>query len=157
MLKRQWTVVAALAIMASQTACYTTRIVTNRAPAGPSYTDRQWFTIAGLANLSGPSGQQCQNGLKMSGVDFLINIGLTVAGGVAGALACSNSGDLVRIGCASGGSLLVPFLLSSRTVEYTCAVGAPTAERPAWMPPATGNAAAPAAPAPEAPMASAAQ
>jgi hypothetical protein len=152
MLKRQMTVVAALAIMASQTACYTTRIVTARAPEGPSYTDRQWFTVGGLAGLSQPAGQHCQNGLswaesKMSGTDWLINVGLSVAGGIAGSLACQ--GDAVQqTSCASIGASLVPFLLSSRTVEYTCAAGGSASQQP-WMPNQQNNAQP--APAPAAP------
>jgi hypothetical protein len=143
MMKRQMTVVAALAIMASQTACYTTRIVTARAPEGPSYTDRQWFTVGGLAGLSRPAGQHCQNGLswaesKLSVTDWLIGAGLSVAGGIAGALACSGNGDAVQqTSCATVGATLVPFLLSSRTVEYTCAAGAPAGQP--WMPPQQNN------------------
>lgn len=153
MFKRQLTVVAALAVMASQTACFNTRIVTRAAPEGAPYTDRQWFTIGGLAGLSQPAGQHCQNGLswaesKLSGTDWLINVGLAVAGGIAGSLACSGSGDYsTQVSCASAGASLVPFLLSSRTVEYTCAAGAP-ADRPAYMPPPSGNMAPAPAPAP---------
>lgn len=155
MLKRQWTVVAALAVMATQTACYNTRVVTRAAPEGPSYTDRQWFTVGGLAGLSQPAGQHCENGLawtqsKLSGTDWLINVGLSVAGGIGGALACgTGSYDLndiqARTYCATAGSMLVPFLLSSRTVEYTCAA-APVSDRPAYMPPPTNNRAPPPAP-----------
>ena len=154
MLKRQWTVAVAIAVMASQPACYTTRIVTNRQPEGPANTDRQWFMLGGLASLSSPAGRECQNGVswtesKLSGTDFLINLGLGVVGGFAGSLACANSDDVTRAYCATGGAWLVPFLLSSRTVEYACAAGGP--ERPAWMPPAGNAPAAPAAPAPSAP------
>lgn len=154
MLKRQMTVVAALAIMASQTACYTTRIVTARAPEGPSYTDRQWFTVGGLAGLSQPAGQHCQNGLswaesKMSGTDWLINVGLTVAGGIAGTLACANTDTATQGTCASAGATLVPFLLSSRTVEYTCAAGGPAGQQQPWMPQQQNNPQPP--PAPSAP------
>jgi hypothetical protein len=142
MLKRQWTVVAALAVMASQTACYNTRIVTRAAPEGAPYSDRQWFTVGGLANLSQPAGQHCQNGLswaesKLSGTDWLINVGLSVAGGIAGSLACGGDPS-AQVSCASAGATLLPFLLSSRTVEYTCAAG-PVEDRPAYMPPPSGN------------------
>ncbi|WNG51834.1 hypothetical protein F0U60_52795 [Archangium minus] len=144
MKKRSLTIVAAVAVLASQTACYNTRVVSGRVPEGPSYTERQWFTVAGLANLSGPAGHECTNGLssaesRMSGTDWLINVGLGVAGGIAGSLACGNSDAEARAYCASAGAALLPFFLSSRTVEYTCAPGSATAERPAWMPPATGN------------------
>ncbi|KFA90864.1 hypothetical protein [Archangium violaceum] len=144
MQKRQWTVVAALAVMATQTACYNTRIVTRAPPEGPAYTDRQWFTLGGLANLSRPAGQSCQNGVswaesKLSGTDWLINVGLSVAGGIAGTLACANTGDpYAQIGCGTTGAALVPFLLSSRTVEFTCAA-APVSDRPAYLPPPSNN------------------
>lgn len=157
MLKRQWTVVAALAVMATQTACYTTRVVTRAPPEGPSYTDRQWFTVGGLASLSQPAGQHCQNGIswtesKLSGTDWLINVGMSVAGGIAGTLACGNgtndgSDYAARFSCASLGASLLPFLLSSRTVEYTCAA-APVSDRPAYMPPPSNNMAPAPAPTP---------
>ncbi|AKI98689.1 hypothetical protein ATI61_10685 [Archangium gephyra] len=152
MQKRQWTVVAALAVMATQTACYNTRIVTRAAPEGAPYTDRQWFTIGGLAGLSQPAGQNCQNGLawaesRLSGTDWLINVGLSVAGGIAGSLACANSDYGVQLSCTSAGATLVPFLLSSRTVEYTCAAG-PVSDRPAYLPPPSSNMAPAPAPAP---------
>ncbi|OJT17377.1 hypothetical protein BO221_45500 [Archangium sp. Cb G35] len=153
MQKRQWTVVAALAVMATQTACYNTRIVTRAPPEGPAYTDRQWFTIGGLANLSQPAGQYCQDGVswaesKLSGTDWLITVGLTVAGGIAGTLACANTGDaLAQTGCGTMGAALLPFLLSSRTVEFTCAA-APVSDRPAYMPPPSNNMVPAPAPAP---------
>lgn len=138
MLKRHGVVVAVLGILLSQTACYTTKVVTGRSPEGPAYTDRQWFTIGGLAPLSSPAGRECQNGIswaesKASGTDILINIGLGVAGGIVGALACSDSEVAVRSSCVSLGASVVPFLIGSRTVEYTCAAG-PNANRPEWMP-----------------------
>ncbi|QRK11423.1 hypothetical protein JQX13_15910 [Archangium violaceum] len=144
MQKRSLSIVAAVAVMASQAACYNTRVVSGRVPAGPEYTDRQWFTVAGLANLSGPAGRECPNGLasvesRMSATDWLINAGLGVAGGIAGSLACGGADAEARAYCASAGAALVPFLLSSRTVEYICVPDGSTAERPAWMPPATGN------------------
>jgi hypothetical protein len=138
MSKHHVAVVAILGILLSQTACYTTKIITGRSPEGPAYTDRQWFTIGGLAPLSSPAGRECQNGIswaesKQSGTDILINIGLGVAGGIAGALACSDRELAARSSCASLGASLVPFLIGSRTVEYTCAAG-PNANRPEWMP-----------------------
>jgi hypothetical protein len=152
MQKRQWTVVAALAVMATQTACYNTRVVTRAAPEGAPYTDRQWFTIGGLAGLSQPAGQHCQNGLswtesRLSGTDWLINLGLGVAGGIAGSLACANSDYGTQISCGLAGTTLLPFLLSSRTVEYTCAAG-PVSDRPAYLPPPSNNMAPAPAPAP---------
>jgi hypothetical protein len=142
MLKRHWTVVAVLAVMSTQTACFTTRITTSRPAEGTTYTDRQWFTIGGLAGLSAPAGRECQNGLswaesKLSGTDWLIAVGLSLAGGVGGALACANGNDpAVQSSCAAVGAQLIPFLLSSRTVEYACAQGPSADARPNWMPPA---------------------
>ena len=159
MLKRQWTVVAALTALATQSACYTTKVVSRAAPEGPSYTDRQWFTVGGLAGLSQPAGQHCDNGIawtesKLSATDWLINAGLTLAGGIAGTLACGGSGSgslqqsFAFFYCGSIGMGLVPFLLSSRTVEYTCAEGPAYNDRPAYMPPPTRNMAPAPAPAP---------
>jgi hypothetical protein len=160
MLKSQWIVAAALTLMVMQTACYTTRIVTGRAPEGPSHTERQWFTLGGLARISQPAGQHCQNGIssaesKLSGADWLIDLGLSVAGGIAGSLACSNSEPALRSSCGAAGATLFPILLSSRTVEYKCAAGAPSTQAPAYMP----QVMAPVAPAPalKAPTASSSQ
>jgi hypothetical protein len=153
MLKHQWMLVAVLAVVSTQTACFTTRITTSRPAEGTTYTDRQWFTVGGLAAVSGPAGRECQNGLswaesKLSVTDWLINLGLSVAGGVGGALACSNSDSTMQTSCATVGATLVPFMLASRTVEYACAQGPSADNRPNWMPPAQGANQRPAAPAP---------
>ena len=117
--------------------CYTTKIYTGAIAAGPEMADRQWFTIGGLVPLSEPAGQACPGGLaraesQLAGFDILINIGLAIAGGVAGAAACSGSDDAAAI-CGPAGASLVPFLLASRTVRYSCAGGV-TAPG-AWPPP----------------------
>ncbi len=151
MSKRLWTVVVALAVMSTQTACFTTRITTSRSAAGPAYTDRQWFTLGGLASLSSPAGRECQNGVstaesRLSGTDWLINVGLSVAGGFAGGLACAkNTNDslIPQTTCAVLGAALMPFMLASRTVEYSCAQGPSSNARPDWMPPAQGSAQSP--------------
>jgi hypothetical protein len=129
---------AAFAVGVLVSGCYTTKVVAQQATPGPQYDDRQWFTIAGLVPLSSPAGQQCPGGLataesQFSVVDFLINVGLSVGGGVVGALACGDPTDPVndtaaRAGCASIGSSLVPFLIASRTVSYTCLGGERTAQ-----------------------------
>lgn len=116
------------------TGCYTTRIQTGRPSNGQVFEDRQWFTIGGLAPISGPAGAQCQDGLsmaesQMSGFDILINIGLGVGGYLVGSLACgaganTTEGAVLQASCATAASTLVPFLLGSRTVRYTCAAGA---------------------------------
>jgi hypothetical protein len=65
----------------------------------------------------------------MSGTDWLINVGLGVAGGIVGGLACGSSSSdpnvnaLAGASCGAAFSTLLPFLISSRTVEYTCAEG----------------------------------
>lgn len=129
MLKRCGTVVAALAMLVSQSACYTTRVITDTRPEGPPYTDRQWFLIGGLAPVSPPAGRECRHGLsyaesKLSATDWLIDIGLGAAGGLIGGVACSGTSDpLALSSCISAGAALVPFLVSSRTVEYACAAG----------------------------------
>jgi hypothetical protein len=142
MMKR-WSLSLAVILLASQTACYTTKIVTNREPDTRAYvnSDRQWFTIGGLVPLSGPAGRECEHGLayaqsEMGGVDILINIGLGVGGFLLGSAACNGSDDVARASCATSASLLVPFLLGSRTVEYVCAAR----PSPNWTPSAPGRA-----------------
>ena len=155
MSKRLGCVAATLAVLVSQAGCYTTKIVTTRPPEGRSYEDRQWFTIGGLVPLSSPAGRECQHGLssaesRLSGTDWLINVGLAVAGGVIGSAACGNDttntyeSSAAKVSCATAFSALVPFMLGSRTVEYSCA--AP--ERPEYMPPPAQNYAPPQAPPP---------
>jgi len=153
MLKMRWSTLAVALVLASQTACYTTKIVTDRAPdtRSRSYSDRQWFTIGGLVPLSGEAGRECEHGLswaesQLSGTDILISIGLTVAGGLVGSAACSDKDDTGRAQCITLGTTLVPFLIGSRTVEYSCAAG-PTGG-PAWAPAPPAPPAAPSAPPP---------
>jgi hypothetical protein len=135
--------------------CYTTKIYTGAIAAGPEMADRQWFTIGGLVPLSDPTGQACPAGLaraesQLAGFDILINIGLAIAGGVAGTLACSGSSDETRAGCTSAGAGLAPFLIASRTVRYSCAGGV-TAPG-AWPPPVQAPPAPYAPPPPAPPM-----
>ncbi|MBN1210318.1 MAG: hypothetical protein JXB05_36030 [Myxococcaceae bacterium] len=133
MAKTRWSILIAVAALASQTACFTTRIVTDKRPETRAFEheDRQWFTIGGLVPLSGPAGRECEHGLsyaesKMGGIDILINIGLSVAGTLVGASACTSGTEAERFSCATSAGTLVPFLLGSRTVTYTCAA-APSA------------------------------
>ncbi|OJH36512.1 hypothetical protein BON30_32665 [Cystobacter ferrugineus] len=132
--------VTVAAVMTSQVGCYTTKVVSHaRPPSGPESTERQWFMIGGLVPVSDPAGRECKHGFatvesKLSGTDWLINAGLTVAGGIAGGLTCGraaaanpndDTGAFLFVGaaCAAAFSALVPFMISSRTVEYTCAAG----------------------------------
>jgi hypothetical protein len=158
----------AVTVLAGQTGCYTTKIVTDKRPSTRAYQaeDRQWFTIGGLVPLSGPAGRECEHGLSyaessMSGVDILINIGVGVAGALIGSAACSESDEQARFSCASTGATFLPFLLGSRTVTYACAAGpsardmnklVPSAPE-APLPPPPPAAAPPAAAPPEPPPA----
>lgn len=115
--------------------CYTTKVYTPAAAQGPELHDRQWFTIGGLVPLSEPTGQECPGGLsraesKLGAVDVLINIGLAVAGGVAGGVMCRNESAADRSTCTSVGAGLVPFFIAARTVEYTCAGRGAAADAP---------------------------
>lgn len=106
--------------------CYTTKVYTPAPAYGPEIQDRQWFTLGGLVPLSDPTGQQCPGGVsraesKLAVVDVLINVGLAVVGGVAGAAICNDESESDQRACGSAGAGLVPFLFASRTVEYTCA------------------------------------
>ena len=119
--------------------CYTTKVYTPTAAQGPEHHDRQWFTIGGLVPLSEPTGQECPGGLskaesKLAGIDILINIGLAVAGGIAGGVACRNESGEDRSTCISVGTGVVPFFLASRTVEYTCAGRGAAASAPEAAP-----------------------
>lgn len=159
MSKRLGTVVAVVAVMTSQVGCYTTKVVSQARADGPAYTDRQWFTIGGLVPLSGPAGRECENGLsavesKLSGTDWLINAGLGIAGGIVGGLACGNSSSdpylntAASVSCGAAFSTLLPFLISSRTVEYSCAEGSGGGDnrgsgRLDYMPPRQGYRVAP--------------
>ncbi|HEX8700109.1 MAG TPA: hypothetical protein VF815_14790 [Myxococcaceae bacterium] len=153
MLKMRWSTLAVALVLASQTACYTTKILSNREPDTRSrtYTDRQWFTIGGLVPLSEAAGRECEHGLssaesQLSGTDILINIGLAVAGGLAGSAACADESTEERASCVTLGTTLVPFLIGSRTVEYSCA--AAPASGPAWAPANPTPPATPSAPPP---------
>ena len=105
---------AVVAVVAFAGGCYTTKVAAPQSVPGPHYEDRQWFTIGGLVPLSPPAGQQCPSGLAMvesqfSAVDVLIYLGLAVAGGLGGAVACSSGDATAQASCASVGSSLVPF------------------------------------------------
>jgi hypothetical protein len=114
-------------------ACYTTRVHSALPPSGEEHSDRQWFMLGGLAPLSSAVGRECTQGIatsesRLSALDILINAGLFIGGGVAGAAVCSKSNDpAVYASCASAGASLLPFLLGSRTVSYTCASSQPRA------------------------------
>jgi hypothetical protein len=128
---------AVVAVLASQTGCYHTKIQTYREPIGREHEDRQWFALAGLVPLSSPAGRECKNGLayadsRMSGTDWLIGVGLGLAGGLLGSAACAGEDAVVRGSCASTGASLATFLFGSRTVEYACAAG------PEYGPPPQG-------------------
>ncbi|MET0404936.1 MAG: hypothetical protein ABW123_21145 [Cystobacter sp.] len=134
MSKRLGTWVALTAVLTSQAGCYTTKVISQARPSGPEYSDRQWFTIGGLVPLSPPAGRECEDGLaavesKLAGTDWLINVGLGLAGGIVGSLACGNGNVspeealFAKTTCSSAGATLVPFLFSSRTVSYSCAEG----------------------------------
>lgn len=167
MSKARWQAVAAVAVLAvSQTGCFTTRVTSGRPPAGPEQTDRQWFLLAGLANLSGPAGRECTNGIayaesKVGVVDMLIHVGLAAGGALIGVAACSTNDEVTQRTCSSAGASLMTFMLGTRTVTYTCAAGEGTATGPSWMPapvsqtvaasPSTAPAAAPVTPPASAP------
>ena len=114
--------------------CHTTKVYTPGATSStPWHDQRQWFTVAGLVPLSDPAGQECRNGIhssesEMSDVDILINVGLSLAGAYFAPAVCDAS-NASYTACTSSIATLVPFLVSSRTVRYTC-VDSPSA----WLP-----------------------
>lgn len=121
---------ALVSSLALASGCYRTSIQTGLPPAGPAIESRQWFTVGGLVELSDPTQAACPGGRiasaesRLSGVDILINVGLTALGAGVGAAACDADADAeTYASCVSAAASLAPFLLGSRTVSYTCAAG----------------------------------
>ena len=118
--------------------CYRTKVqAAGTGASGPTHQERQWFTIAGLVSLSDAAGAECgPSGIArseslMSGTDILINVGLTVLGGLAGSAACDPDAEpAAYASCVNSLALLVPFLFSTRTVEYSCVMTEPTGTAP---------------------------
>jgi len=120
--------------------CYTTKVYSSRPSPQPQLDDRQWFTVAGLVPLSGPAGAECVGGLstvesQMAFTDVLINVGLSIGGGLIGASACNSDDSAAQVRCISSFATLAPLILSSRTVRYTCASPAMTQAVPGLLPP----------------------
>jgi len=117
--------------------CYRTVVRPPGAVEGAVKSDRQLFTLGGLVPLSNPAGLECgQNGLawaesQMDVTDVLIYLGLTVGGALLGGATCpgKNGGtdeDAKKFAsCVSGFGLLVPIIISTRTVTYSCNGTAP--------------------------------
>ena len=127
---RRMLAAAVLAVFATtQMGCYTTRVAGGVAPGSQVHEERQWFAILGLFPLSGAAGNECRNGVataesQYNVVDALLILGLVAVGGIAGAVACSGTGDATTIGsCMTGAANLVPQLIQPRTVRYTCIGG----------------------------------
>lgn len=121
--------IVGVAIAAMSVGCYQTVVQTAPLSAtAPIHQDRQWFTVGGLVGLSPPAGEECAgrginySSSRMGGMDFLINVGLGLAGGLIGISVCDTNDDPETYGaCMSGIATAVPFLLSTRTVTYQCA------------------------------------
>ena len=110
------------------TGCYTTKVYSARPAASWKRSDRQWFTVGGLVDLSDPAGQECSDGLayaesRLAVMDWLINGALFLGGAVVGSSICNADDRDERAACVTGTAGLATFLLSSRTVSYTCAGG----------------------------------
>lgn len=120
-------VIGTILVLFTLSGCYATRAVSAKPAVLAPVEQRQWFTVAGFIPLSDPAGRECSNGLakvdsRMSGTDVAINVGLAIAGSIAGTSMCRADGSATAYSaCVSSYSTLVPFLFSSRTVEYTCA------------------------------------
>jgi hypothetical protein len=129
------------AFATTQMGCYTTRVTSGIQPgSNQTYEQRQWFAILGLIPLSGPAGNECRNGLataesQYNVVDALLVFGLTVAGGIAGGVACNNTDPVTQASCISGAAGVVPLLIQPRTVRYTCIGGGAASVAPPAMTP----------------------
>lgn len=118
----------------SLSGCFTTQVQSGQQRTfAPVSTDRQWFTLGGLVQLSDAAGQECRSGLSYvesgySGTDVLIGIGAAVLGNLAASAMCTlpddpTDGDISTYALCSGAfSGLLPFMVGSRTVEYQCAI-----------------------------------
>jgi len=115
----------AATLLIAMTGCFTTSVYTPGAvPAGPEYSDRQWFTLGGLVTLSDPAGLECkqiaysesEHGL----LDMILSVGVSIVGGAIGAGMCADQPE-GGVGCAFIGGWMAPALLESRTVRYRCA------------------------------------
>lgn len=117
-------------------ACFTTQIQSGQQQSfAPVASDRQWFTLGGLVQLSGAAGQECQEGVSWAesgqkATDVLISIGMMAAGAIAAGLACNlpenptDDEEAAYTLCTAGIGGVIPLLIASRTVEYQCK-GAP--------------------------------
>lgn len=104
--------------------CYSTKLKTKAPSDAARYERRQWFLLAGAIPLSRSAGSECPDGVatvesEMSGTDVLIQIGLTALGTILANNQCHTGQDYSYEGCLIGYSLL-PDILGSRTVTYTC-------------------------------------
>jgi len=110
------------------TGCYKTEIRAPGAQAtGPTHEDRQWFTLAGMLNISGEAGAECgSEGVAYASSrhgfwDIVIDAGISIAAGAIGTQACDRYDDREEYAsCVSGFSAAGPLLLSARSVTYRC-------------------------------------
>ncbi len=131
-------IVCLLLLGALLSSCFATQLQTGQERAySEIHSDRQWFTLAGLVQLSEPAGSECSKGASyakssQSVTDVLIGIGLAVAGRLAAGTVCTlpasaTDSDLTTYALCTGAvSGLVPFLVGSRTVEYQCGAENPS-------------------------------
>ena len=118
-----------LLLLTGLTGCFQTKVHSPQASrSGQTHQDRQWFTLGGLIGISSPAGSECgtagvaRSESKFGGTDILIDVGLSIVGGVLGTAACnsiSDRGDYAA--CLSAFSTAVPLLLTPLSVEYECA------------------------------------
>lgn len=112
--------------------CFTTQIQTGEQRAfSPIASDRQWFTLGGLVQLSDAAGKECQKGVSWAesgqkATDILISIGMSVAGALVASAACklpdnpTDDEEATHALCQAGIAGIFPMLIASRTVEYQC-------------------------------------
>lgn len=113
--------------------CFTTQIQTGEPRSfAPIASDRQWFTLGGLIQLSGAAGQECEKGVSWAesgqkATDVLITIGMTVAGALIAGAVCelpedaSEDEKATHALCQGGIAGSLPLVIATRTIEYQCA------------------------------------
>lgn len=117
---------AAVILAIASSSCHVTRTYrpgTDWRSPGKIHTEHQFFTMAGLAPISRPSGSKCAYGMdwletSQGFADTVVSLGLVVAGAVLATKACPS----IRGGIACPLVLGTgpPFLVSTRTVKYSC-------------------------------------
>jgi hypothetical protein len=121
----RWVRTLTVGLSLTSTSCHSTVVRSEGVqPVGPTYDDKQWFTLGGTVALSDPAGDECR-GRELarteayeSATDILTSIGLSLGGLFVASGLCRQRSD--DPSCPLRLAWIPPLMLSSRTVEYRC-------------------------------------